>query len=77
MKPGIDAEQHAWRMGRFGEQAVNVVAEGQLEAKRHAARAAADAARQLDVQRMIRIHHAALFGKLRLQALACNGIAQE
>jgi hypothetical protein len=26
---------------------------------------------------MIGIHHAALFGKLRLQALACHGIAQE
>ena len=42
MEPGIDAEQHAWRMGRFGEQAVNVVAEGQLQAKCHAAGAAAD-----------------------------------
>ena len=31
MEPGIDAEQHAWRVGRFGEQAVNVVAKGQLE----------------------------------------------
>ena len=48
MKPGIDAEQHAGGVGRFGEQAVNVVAKGQLEAKRHAARAAADAARQVD-----------------------------
>jgi hypothetical protein len=52
------------------EEAVDVIAKGQLQAKRHAARAAADAARQVDVQRMIGIHHAALFGKLRLQALA-------
>lgn len=56
-------------MGRFGEQAVNVVAEGQLQAKCHAAGAAADAARQIDEQRVIGIDHAPCFGKLRLQAL--------
>ncbi|VAU68790.1 Uncharacterised protein [Klebsiella pneumoniae] len=59
------------------KEAVDVIAKGQLQAKSHAAGAAADAARQIDVQRMIGIHHAALFDKLRLQALASNRIAQE
>ena len=77
MKPGIDAEQHAGRVGRFGEQAVNVVAEGQLQAECHAAGAAANAARQVDEQRVIGIDHAPCFGKLRLQALAGYGIAEE
>lgn len=55
---------------------MNVIAKGQLQAKRHAAGAAADAARQVDVQRMIGIHHAALSGKLCLQALARHRVAQ-
>jgi hypothetical protein len=76
MQAGIDAEQHARRVRRFGE-AVYVVAESQLQAKRHAARAAADAARQIDKQRMIGIDHASLAGKLRFQALAGDGIAEE
>ena len=63
--------------GRFGEQAVNVVAEGQLQAKCHAAGAAADAARQIDEQRMIGIDHASCLRELRFQALAGYGIAEE
>ena len=64
-------------MGRFGEQAVNVVAEGQLQAKCHAAGAAADAARQIDEQRVIGIDHAPCLRELRFQALAGYGIAEE
>ena len=77
MQAGVDAEQHARGVRRLREEAVDVIAKGQLQAKRHAAGATADAARQVDVQRMLRIHHAALFGKLRLQALARHRIAQE
>ncbi|MNR33830.1 hypothetical protein D3C85_1515410 [compost metagenome] len=61
-------------MGRLGEETVNVIAKGQFQAKRHAARTTAHAAREIDIQRMIRIHHAPLLGKLRFQALTCNGI---
>ena len=77
VQAGVDAEQHARGVRWLREEAVDVIAKGQLQAKRHAAGAAADAARQVDVQGMIGIHHAALFGKLRLQPLACNGVAQE
>ena len=77
VQAGVDAEQHARGVRWLREEAVDVIAKGQLQAKRHAARAAANAARQVDVQGMIGIHHAALFGKLCLQPLACNGVAQE
>ena len=77
MQAGVDAQQHARGVRGLREEAVDVVTKGQLQAKRHAARAAADAARQIDVQRMIGIHHAALCGKLRLQPLACHRVAQE
>ena len=77
VQAGVNAEQHARRVRGFRKEAVDVITEGQLQAKRHAARAAADTAGQVDVQGMRRIHHAALFGKLRLQPLACHRIAQE
>ncbi|SAH11160.1 Uncharacterised protein [Enterobacter hormaechei] len=77
VQPGINAQQHARRVRWLREEAVDVIAKGQLQAKRHAAGTTADAARQVDVQGMIGIHHAALLGKLRLQALASNRIAQE
>ena len=77
MQAGVNPQQHARGVRGLREEAVNVVAKGQLQAKRHAAGAAADAARQVDIQRMLRIHHAALCGKLRLQPLACHRVAQE
>ena len=77
MQTGVNAQQHARGVRGLREEAVNVIAKGQLQAKRHAAGAAADAARQVDVQRMIGIHHAALSGKLCLQALARHRVAQE
>ena len=77
MQAGVNAEQHARRVRGFRKEAVDVITEGQLQAKRHAARAAADTAGQVDVQGMRRIHHAALFGKLRLQPLACHRVAEE
>lgn len=64
-------------MGRFGENAVNVIAERQLEAKGHTARPTADAARQIHEQRMLRVHHNALFGKLPLQTAARHRVAEE
>ena len=77
MQPGVNAQQHARRVRWLREEAVDVIAKGQLQAKRHAAGATADAAWQIDMQRMIGIHHAALFGKLRFQAFTCHRIAQE
>ncbi len=77
MQAGVNAQQHARRVRWLREEAVHVITKGQLQAKRHAARPAAYAARQIDVQGMIRIHHAALFGELRFQALARHRIAQE
>ena len=74
VQTGIYPQQHARGVGRFGKEAVYVVAKGQLQPKRHPARATAHAARQIDKERVIRIHHTTLFGKLRLQALACHGI---
>ena len=62
-------------MSRFSEEAVHIIAKLQLKAKRHAARAATDAARQVDKQRMIGIHHAPLLGKLRFQTLTGDRIA--
>jgi hypothetical protein len=44
-------------MGRLSKKAVHVIAERQFQAKGHAARTAAHAARQIDKQRMIGIHH--------------------
>ena len=73
----MDAEQHTRRVRGFSKETVYMVAESQLETKRNSARAAADAARQIDKQRMIGIDHASLAGKLRFQALACDGIAEE
>jgi hypothetical protein len=77
MQAGMDAEQHARRVRGFSEETVYMVAESQLQTKRDPARAAADAARQIDKQRMIGIDHASLVGKLRFQALACDGVAEE
>ncbi|MNI32091.1 hypothetical protein D3C73_859910 [compost metagenome] len=62
-------------MGRLCKEAVYVIAERQLQAKCHAARAAADAAWQINKQRMVGIYHAALLRELRLQTLPGNRIA--
>ncbi|MNF08854.1 hypothetical protein D3C80_2093770 [compost metagenome] len=64
-------------MRGFGKQAVYGVAEYQLEAKRHATRPTAHAARQIDEQRVLGIHCDALLDKLALQALGGHGIAEE
>ena len=61
-------------MGRLGEEAVYVIAKRQLQTKRHPARTAADAARQVDKQRMVRIHHATLLRELRLQTLTSHRV---
>ena len=65
MQTGIDTQQHARGVGRFGEEAVYAIAKRQLQAKRHAAGAAANAARQVNKQRMTGVHYAPFAGKLR------------
>ena len=65
MQAGINPQQHARGVGRFGEEAVDVIAKRQLQAKRHASGAAANAARQINKQRMTGVHHAPFAGKLR------------
>ncbi len=62
--------------GSVGEQAVNVAPKASFRPNR-AAPAAADAARQIDEQRMIGIDHASCLRELRFQALAGYGIAEE
>ena len=44
------------------EEAMNVIAKSQLQAKRHTARTAADAAWQVNIQRMFCIHYTSLGG---------------
>ncbi len=77
VQPGVDAQQHAGRVGRLGEDAVHRVAEGQLEPESDPARPAAHAARQVDEQRMFRVDaHAGLI-QLLLEPFRRDRVAQE
>ena len=62
-------------MRRLGEEAVNVVAKGELHSKRHPAGAAADATRQVNEQRVIGINDDALLTQLRRQPQTSDGVA--
>ncbi|MNL03478.1 hypothetical protein D3C87_1240170 [compost metagenome] len=64
-------------MGGLGEDAVDRVAERQLQAEGHAARRAADAAGQIDEQRMLRIHDDPRRRQLLLQPLRRDGVAEK
>ncbi len=74
---GIDAEEHAGRMGRLGEQAVHRVAERQLEAEGHPAGTAADPAGQMDEQRVLAVDADAGGVQLAAQSLGGDGVAEE
>ena len=64
-------------MGRLGEQAVDVVPERELEAKGHPAWAAADAARQVDKQRMVGVHYNPHVIKLLFHPFTGHRVAEE
>ena len=74
---GRHAQQHAAGVRRLREPAVHVVAEHLPQPERHATRAAAHAARQIDAQRVLRIHGNALRFQLIAQAQRRDGIAQK
>lgn len=72
-----DAEQHARRVRRLGEDAVHGVPEDGLQPERDPARAAADAARQVDEQRLVGVHGDVERGELPGQPAGGDGVAQE
>ncbi|MNY79640.1 hypothetical protein D3C86_2203530 [compost metagenome] len=59
----------------LGKETVNVIPKRQLQPERDAAGTAADPARQIDKQRMFRIHDPLLRCELRFQTLARHRIA--
>ena len=71
------AREHAGRGGRLGEEAVDGIAEDVLQAEGDAARRAADAAGEMDEQRMARIHHDARLGELLRQPDRGGRVAEE
>jgi hypothetical protein len=73
----VHAQQHAGRVGRLDEDAMDMVAKGQLQAEGHAAGAAPHAARQVDEQGMRRIDRDAACRELGFQALAGHRIAEK
>ncbi|EKD40250.1 MAG: hypothetical protein ACD_75C00121G0002 [uncultured bacterium] len=77
MQAGVEADEHAGRMGRFGEEAMHVVAEDLFEPEGDAAGAAADAAGQIDKERMVFIDRDAQVGKLLPHPAGGHGIAEE
>ncbi|MCY1438725.1 hypothetical protein D9M71_549340 [compost metagenome] len=66
MQTAVHPQEHARRVGGFGEDAVHMVAPDQLQAERHATRTTADTAGQVDKQRILGIHRNALFNQLAL-----------
>ncbi len=77
MQAGVEAEEHAGRVGRFGEKAVNMLAEGVFEAKGDAARTATDAAGQVDKERMVGVDGDRQVGQLPLQSPCRHRIAEK
>ncbi len=77
VQAGVDAKQHARRVGGFGKQAMHGIAKSQLQAEGHAAGAAAYAARQINEQRMRGVHDYAGRIQLRFQPLSGHSIAEE
>ena len=77
MQPGMHTQQHTGRVSRFGKDAVHIIAKRQFQAECHAAGTAAHAARQIDKQRVLRVHCDARVRKLALQPAACHRIAEK
>ena len=72
-----EAEQHARRFHRLGKVDMRRVAELLLQAKADTARRAADAAGNVNEQRVLVVHRDVLRGELRLEPPRSHSVAEE